>query len=176
MVAPTNRARIEQILAELGLGADHPRLARLVAFDEAADLVPTRCAVSGADLLLTPAASSAWKALAQGAASEGVTLELVSGFRSYAYQRDLIRRQQEAGRALDEILRSIAPPGYSEHHTGEAADISSPGCDDLTASFAETPAFHWLAEKAAQFGWTMSYPPGNDFGYVYEPWHWKWHP
>jgi len=55
-------------------------------------------------------------------------------------------------------------------------DIGCPGCDDLTASFADTAAFRWLAANAERLGWTMSYPAGNEFGYVYEPWHWKWHP
>jgi D-alanyl-D-alanine carboxypeptidase len=176
MVATSNRARIERILTELGMAPDHPRLARLTAFDEATALVPTRCTVSGDEHLLAPAASAAWLALVDAAVRDGVVLELVSGFRSYDYQRDLIRRKLEAGRALDEVLQSVAPPGYSEHHTGEAADIGSPGCDDLTAAFADCGAFRWLADRAGRFGWTMSYPPGNDFGYVYEPWHWKWHP
>jgi D-alanyl-D-alanine carboxypeptidase len=176
MAATTHWIRIERALAELGMTPDHPRLARLAAFDEAADLVATRCTVSGEEHRLAPGAAAAWTALAKAAATAGIGLALVSSFRSYAYQRDLIRKKQEAGRALDDILQSVAPPGYSEHHTGEAADIGSPGCDDLTASFAETPAFAWLAANAGRFGWTMSYPAGNDYGYVYEPWHWKWNP
>jgi zinc D-Ala-D-Ala carboxypeptidase len=176
MVASPNRQRIEQVLADLDLTLSHPRLALLVAFDEAAELVPTRCEVTGEEHLLAPGASAAWTGLAQGAAADGVILELVSGFRSYAYQRDLIQRKREAGRTLDDILQSVAPPGFSEHHTGEAADIGSPGCDDLTASFADTAAFAWLAANARRWGWTMSYPAGNEFGYVYEPWHWKWRP
>jgi D-alanyl-D-alanine carboxypeptidase len=176
MVATANRARIEQVLAELGLTLSHPRLAALVAFDEATGLVPTLCPATGQEHLLGPGAAVAWLSLATAAAADGIVLELISGFRSYAYQRDLIRRKREAGRSLDDILQSVAPPGFSEHHTGEAVDIGSPGCDDLTASFADTDAFRWLAANARRLGWTMSYPAGNPFGYIYEPWHWKWHP
>ncbi len=176
MVATANRARIEQVLGELGMTLAHPRLAGLAAFGEATELAPVRCLVSGEQHLLTDAAAAAWNRLATAAGADGLALELISGFRSYAYQRDLIRRKLEAGRALEEILQSVAPPGFSEHHTGEAADIGSPDCVDLTASFADTAAFQWLAAKARGFGWTMSYPPGNESGYVYEPWHWKWHP
>ena len=176
MVVTPNRARIEEILAELGMTLAHPRLARLVAFDEAAALVPTRCRVTGEVHQLGPGASAAWIALAEAAGAGGVSLELISGFRSYAYQRDLIRRKREAGRTLEDILQSIAPPGFSEHHTGEAADIGCPGCDDLSASFAGSAAFRWLEANAGRWGWTMSYPAGNEFGYVYEPWHWKWNP
>jgi len=176
MVAITNRIRIERVLAELGMTPAHPRLARLTAFDEATALVPTRCAASGVEHLLSPATSAAWSGLVRAAARDGIGLELISGFRSYAYQRDLIQKQQAAGRPLGDILQSVAPPGFSEHHTGEAVDIGCPGCDDLTASFADTAAFRWLAANAERLGWTMSYPAGNEFGYVYEPWHWKWHP
>jgi D-alanyl-D-alanine carboxypeptidase len=176
MVATANLARIEQVLGELGMTLTHPRLARLVAFNEATELVSTRCLASGEEHRLSGPAASAWVSLAQTAADAGVALELVSGFRSYAYQRDLIRKKREAGRTLEDILQSVAPPGFSEHHTGEAADIGSPGCEDLTASFAATDAFRWLAANAGRFGWTMSYPAGNSFGYVYEPWHWKWNP
>jgi D-alanyl-D-alanine carboxypeptidase len=175
-VTGANRVRIEGILTELGMTPAHPRLATLVAFDEATDLVPTLCHVTGEELLLAPAASSAWTGLVQAGAADGIILEFSSGFRSYNYQRDLIRKKQEAGRSLEDILRSVAPPGFSEHHTGEAVDVGSPGCDDLTASFAACAAFPWLTENARKFGWTLSYPEGNNFGYVYEPWHWKWNP
>lgn len=171
-----NRERIGRILAELGLPPAHPRLARLVAFNEAPGLAPLRCRFSGEEHRLTPDAAAAWTRLADAAAAAGVSLGLVSGFRSYDYQHSLVRRKLEAGLTLEEILQSVAPPGYSEHHTGEAADVGSTGCADLTASFAECPAFAWLAAHAERFGWTMSYPAGNRFGYVYEPWHWKWHP
>jgi D-alanyl-D-alanine carboxypeptidase len=176
MVATPNRARIEEILAELGMTPAHPRLARLTAFDEATGLVAARCRVTGEVHQLTPAAAAQWQVLADEADAAGIRLELISGFRSYAYQRDLIRRKQEAGRTLEDILQSIAPPGFSEHHTGEAADIGCPGCDDLSASFAGSAAFRWLEANAGRMGWTMSYQAGNEFGYVYEPWHWKWNP
>ncbi len=176
MAAPANLARISRMLAELGMTPSHPRLVRLVAFDEATELVPVRRPFSDRGHLLTEAAAAAWARLAGAAAADGAALELISGFRSYGYQLDLIRRQREAGRVLDEILQSVAPPGFSEHHTGEAADLGVPGCSDLTASFADTAAFRWLEANARRFGWTMSYPPGNESGYVYEPWHWKWNP
>ncbi|MET0071956.1 MAG: D-alanyl-D-alanine carboxypeptidase family protein [Candidatus Thiodiazotropha sp.] len=34
------------------------------------------------------------------------------------------------------------------------------------------PAFTWLHDHAHRFGFDLSFPQGNEFGYVYEPWHW----
>jgi len=42
----------------------------------------------------------------------------------------------------------------------------------LEGAFAHTEAFRWLSLHAKQFGFTLSYPEGNPFGYAYEPWHW----
>jgi len=42
----------------------------------------------------------------------------------------------------------------------------------LDKSFDETAAFSWLQSNAMQFGFELSYPPSNLFGFEYEPWHW----
>lgn len=65
-------------------------------------------------------------------------------------------------------------PGFSEHHTGRAIDLSTPGSRCLDVAFEQTPAFAWLRAHAADFGYYLSYPVGNPAGYHYEPWHWCW--
>ena len=77
--------------------------------------------------------------------------------------------------ALDAILTEIAPPGYSEHHSGRAIDIASAGSPPMTQDFEQTPAFAWLSANAGRFGFVMSFPRGNPYGYVFEPWHWCYH-
>jgi len=42
--------------------------------------------------------------------------------------------------------------------------------------FGETDAFAWLKANAARFGFVMSFPLNNPWGFIYEPWHWCWHP
>jgi len=69
-------------------------------------------------------------------------------------------------------LKVNTPPGYSEHHTGRAVDLATPGCPPLTEEFETTAAFAWLVRHAHRFGFTMRYPRGNRFGIAYEPWHW----
>lgn len=121
---------------------------------------------------LTPRAALAWRDMTHQARCEDITLVLVSGFRSVAYQADLIRQKLARGETIEQILRVNAAPGYSQHHTGEAVDLATPGCRPLTEAFEQTPAFAWLAQNARSFGFNMPYPRDNPHGFIYEPWHW----
>lgn len=123
---------------------------------------------------LLPRAAAAWQRLEAGAALDGIKLLPVSGFRSVARQAEIIRRKRAAGRDLDDILRLIAAPGFSEHHSGRALDIGCPGHTDLEENFGETSAFRWLQSHATGVGFRLSYPRGNAWGIGYEPWHWYW--
>jgi D-alanyl-D-alanine carboxypeptidase len=122
---------------------------------------------------LAPDTAAAWRNMKHTAALSGVQLLLVSGFRSVRHQADLIRRKLAAGQAIDAILKVNAAPGFSEHHTGRAIDVATPGTRPLTAEFDGSQAFAWLATNAATFGFHMPYPRGNRFGFEYEPWHWS---
>ena len=114
--------------------------------------------------------------IARAASGAGITLIPVSGFRSVARQGEIIREKLARGLNLPDILRLVAAPGYSEHHTGRAIDITAPDDPPLEAGFAQTPAFKWLQAHARDFGFTLSFPPGNLHGIAYEPWHWLWQP
>ena len=106
------------------------------------------------------------------AQADDVQLVLVSGYRSVSYQADLIRNKLAAGQEIDAILKTNVAPGYSQHHTGNALDIATPGYKPLLEEFEESPAFAWLRDNAIQFGFTLSYPRNNPAGVIYEPWHW----
>ncbi len=164
--------RLRQLHQTLGIPSDYARTTRLSLYEEAVTLVETEPDVHGRVLRLTPAALAAWQAMKQTAAADDVVLHLVSAFRSVDYQAQLIRRKLEAGRSLEQILLVNAAPGYSEHHTGRAIDIGTPGCADLEEAFEDTPAFAWLMSRGAAFGFTLSYPRDNHTGICYEPWHW----
>jgi D-alanyl-D-alanine carboxypeptidase len=125
-------------------------------------------------LWLQSGAANAWHQLVRAAASQGVSLEAVSGYRSSAYQCGIFERKLARGQSLADILAVNAAPGYSEHHSGRAIDISSAGEPSAEASFEGTPAFAWLQKHADSFGFAMSYPRGNPHGVIYEPWHWCW--
>lgn len=144
----------------------------MVLHPEAGELVPVRTLPDGRQLFLAPPSACAWAGMVAAAALEGVTLILVSGFRSADHQRQIIERRMSHGIRLDEILRVNAAPGYSEHHTGRAVDIGTPGCPALTEAFEHTAAFRWLDREAARFGFRLTYPRDNPQGILYEPWHW----
>jgi D-alanyl-D-alanine carboxypeptidase len=42
----------------------------------------------------------------------------------------------------------------------------------LDLEFAGTRVFEWLEDNAKRFGYGLSCPPGNRYGYDYEPWRW----
>ena len=135
-----------------------------------------RAADDGQPVRLTPRAAAAWEKMRETAARDGLTLLPLSGFRSVRRQTQNIRRQLAAGGKISSILRLVAAPGYSEHHTGRALDIGSPSSLTLDGRFARTAEFRWLRRRASEFGFAMSYPRGNPHGFRPEPWHWCWHP
>jgi D-alanyl-D-alanine carboxypeptidase len=166
---------LRQLLAELGITSAvlagrplrlHAEATRLETADGSAR------APGEPPWQLAPEAAQAWRAMQAAAASDGVVLLLASAFRSVARQAALIRQRLDAGEPVAQVLHSIAPPGTSEHHTGRAVDIATPGHEDLDESFETSAAFAWLVQHAARFGFAMSYPRGNTCGYTFEPWHW----
>jgi D-alanyl-D-alanine carboxypeptidase len=121
---------------------------------------------------LTPVTAQAWTAMRAEAMRDDVQLLLVSGFRSLEYQAGLIRRKLDAGQLIDIILQVNVAPGFSQHHTGNAIDIATPGCKPLLEEFEESDAFAWLQDNAGRFGFVLSYPRNNPERLAYEPWHW----
>lgn len=168
--------RVRRAHRELGIPDAFMDGCRLPLCDEPEELADTEPDFYQRPQRLTPAALSAWTAMKQAAAQDGITLFLLSAYRSLDYQQQLIARKQAAGQAIDNILRVNAAPGYSEHHTGRAVDIGTPGCDALVEAFEKTKAFEWLARRAGEFGFSLSYPRENELGIDYEPWHWCFHP
>jgi len=111
----------------------------------------------------------------EAAAQAGVELEIVSAFRSIEYQLGILRRKLERGQLMGDILRVSAAPGFSEHHSGRALDITTPGYAALEEEFERSLAFDWLRKNAKLYNFSLSYPRGNRHGIAYEPWHWCWH-
>lgn len=127
---------------------------------------------AGRECWLAPEALRAWRRLEAAARADGIVLVLVSGFRSAAYQARILAAKRARGLSMDEILMVNAAPGYSEHMSGRAVDLTTPGCPPAEAEFEGTEAYRWLTRRAGEFGFRMSYPRGNPHGIVPEPWHW----
>jgi zinc D-Ala-D-Ala carboxypeptidase len=161
--------QVAQILRELGIRKD---FGKRKPFREAMELESIGEDIYGREQKLAPNVASVWRKLKAAAEEDGFTLQIVSAFRSVAYQRQIIARKLAAGKTMEEILRVSAAPGYSEHHTGRTIDLTSPNCKPLTDEFEQTPEFAWLVRRTEDFGFSMTYPRDNKFGVIYEPWHW----
>lgn len=167
--------RLAFLCSELGIPVELVAARGLSECEEAATLVVAEVGADGRNHLLIPAATDAWQKLKAAALHDGIALSIVSAFRSIDRQAEIVRRKLDNGVALQDILAVCAPPGFSEHHTGRALDLSTPGSPVLEVEFDQTPAFAWLTQYAKQFGYYLSYPIGNQWGYQYEPWHWCFH-
>ncbi len=105
----------------------------------------------------------------------GVSLYVVSGYRSFDYQIGLFERYRR-GHGFAAANRFSALPGQSEHQTGLTVDLADPTVSlSLSQSFENTAAFKWLDAHAHEYGFILSYPKGKEAitGYVYEPWHYR---
>lgn len=112
-------------------------------------------------------ASAALMEMFQAAKADGITLEVVSGYRSYERQNTLYNNYvaRDGVKAADTYS---ARAGHSEHQTGLAFDLNS-----LEESFGETKEGIWLREHCWEYGFIIRYPKGKEdiTGYMYEPWH-----
>ena len=163
----------QKLHKELGIPEDYVSSRKLPTYVEADDLVDVGPNLVGRMQRLTPAAAAKWQPMVEAAAGAGVRLLIVSGYRSFDYQADLIRNKLNSGQTIDEILQVSAAPGHSQHHTGNAIDIATPGSRPLTEEFEISDAFTWLSDNAKTFGFSMTYGKDNPYGLIYEPWHWS---
>ncbi len=116
-------------------------------------------------------AKAAIKKLTKAAQAEfpnlKLTIEPVSGYRSYDDQVKNFGGKVASGRSVENVQRSVALPGFSEHHTGKAFDIFSVETD----WWDNRPALKsWVATNAGEYGFDVTY---KKQGYlrIAEPWH-----
>ncbi|RJF95226.1 M15 family metallopeptidase [Noviherbaspirillum saxi] len=165
-------SRVAEALAALGIPEAAVARTGLPFHREAAHLAIAETASDGEEHLLIPPAAAAWKEMKAEAGRDGIGLYVVSAYRDLASQSAIVREKMERGMPLATIFTLSAPPGYSEHHTGRAVDINTPGCVPREEPFEHTAAFGWLSDRAKDFGFVLSYPRHNASGFSYEPWHW----
>ncbi len=170
-----SRPQLRALHRRLGIPADYPAR-RLPWQREARALVMIGPAADdGRPVKLAPGAADAWRRMCLAAERDGVRLLPLSGYRSVKRQTRIIRSKLAAGESIHSILRLVAAPGCSEHHTGRALDVGSPHNLHLDSGFGRTREFRWLKRRGPSFGFRLSYPRRNSHGIGYEPWHWCWH-
>ena len=110
------------------------------------------------------------------ASQRGISLQLLSGYRSIDLQRDIFYQNKSIrNQTAIERSRDSAPPGYSEHSTGYAIDVGDGNYPNthFEVEFEQTPAFKWMKRFASKYHFVLSFPPNNKQGVTYEPWHWR---
>lgn len=133
--------------------------------------------VKGSEIEGDRTAAAALEEMFRAAIADGVgDWQISAGYRSIAYQKKLFdnkvaeyRQQGMSGdKARSATRNTVADPGTSEHHTGLAFDITTPG-----KTFAGTPQQKWLHEHCWEYGFIIRYQEGKEdiTGFVAECWH-----
>ena len=130
----------------------------------------------GDDVEVEKKAYEAYLALKEALAAEGVEVDLDSARRSVATQQRIWDDfMEEYGEVYTK--RTVATPGYSEHHTGLALDLYLiiDGKDVYLNEEMVTYTDVWakIHAKLAEHGFILRYLEGKEAitGYGYEPWH-----
>ncbi|MFT7090540.1 MAG: D-alanyl-D-alanine carboxypeptidase [Candidatus Azotimanducaceae bacterium] len=165
---------LDRRLKQLGILESHIQACRMPREEEAIFLVDGGLDIFDRAISMTPGTYSNWQQMKTQAVKDSVELQIVSAYRSVEYQCDLFLKKLARGISLGDILKVNAIPGFSQHHTGRALDLSTPDFPPLETIFEESIAFAWLQKHAYQYDFALSYPCNNDQGIDYEPWHWSY--
>lgn len=125
------------------------------------------------------------------ALDSGVSLKIVSGFRSFNYQKYLWERKWEGQILVDSIdpkkefpdeferakfiLNYTAMPGISRHHWGTDIDIHGVEVEDFKTEEG-IKIYNWLTANADRFGFCQTYDTTVAGGFSPEKWHWSYMP
>ncbi|MGB5980903.1 MAG: M15 family metallopeptidase [Nonlabens sp.] len=136
----------------------------------------------------------AFDKMQKAAAKDGISLKIVSGYRSYERQQQIWNRKYEKYQKqgltpdaiFDKIVEYSTVPGTSRHHWGTDLDII-----DASATYSGDvlvpKKFHgngpfckmkdWMDQHATDYGFALVYTDNAQRpGFKYEPWHWSYVP
>lgn len=143
------------------------------------DLVPFQ------DVQVSKRIVSDLKELLVAAKKDGLTLKVVSGYRSYERQEKLFAQYVEKelkkhkkltrAEAIKKANRYSAQAGHSEHQLGTTVDILSAENGYVFSANKKLRYVVWLEKNAHRFNFKISFPE-NGSDYEYEPWHVRWYP
>jgi hypothetical protein len=148
----------------------------------------------GKDYALLPEADKAFQAMTAAAQKQGITIKVVSSYRSFERQKNIWNRKfsrfksqgMRDGAAIRKIIEYSTLPGTSRHHWGTDIDIidaSPPQEGDvlLTQKFHDNGPYNtlrvWMENYAQNYGFLLPYSRDeNRSGFKYEPWHYSYAP
>lgn len=117
------------------------------------------------------------KEMMQAANDAGISLYVVTGYRSYEDQQKYYTSRMELLNNSEDAKKQVQAAGCSEHQTGLAIDFTDdPSNAQPTTDFGKNDAGKWLYKHAHEYGFILRYPEGKEdiTGYTYEPWHYRY--
>jgi LAS superfamily LD-carboxypeptidase LdcB len=109
--------------------------------------------------------------LLKDAKKEGLSVQIISAFRSFSEQAQL-KGAYTVTYGAGSANQFSADQGYSEHQLGTTVDFTNPTVADTFSGFSKSKEYAWLKENAYKYGFILSYPEVNS-SYQFEPWHWR---
>ncbi|MFD0862669.1 M15 family metallopeptidase [Sungkyunkwania multivorans] len=148
----------------------------------------------GEGFSLQKEAYEAFVRMKHDAAKEGISIKVVSSYRSYTHQNNIWERKYNRftqqglnpAQAIEKIVEYSTIPGTSRHHWGTDIDIiDANGGENGDVLVAKK--FHgngpycklkeWMNTYAESFGFKLVYTDvANRKGFKYEPWHYSYAP
>jgi LAS superfamily LD-carboxypeptidase LdcB len=109
--------------------------------------------------------------LLEDAEAAGLSLQIISAFRSFGEQAQL-KGAYTVIYGAGSANQFSADQGYSEHQLGTTVDFTNPTVANTFSGFAKSAEYTWLTKNAHKYGFILSYPEYNS-SYQFEPWHWR---
>ncbi len=151
-------------------------------------------ALVGSSFKLQKEAFDAFQDMKKAALKEGITIKIVSGYRSFNRQKNIWNRKYNLyisqglvpNEALQKIIEYSTLPGSSRHHWGTDIDIIDASVEAPKNLLNEInydengPYFElkkWMDINSKSFGFYLVYTKNTDRkGFKYEPWHYTYKP
>ena len=148
----------------------------------------------GTKVKLHPDAYKAFIKMKEAALKEGISIKILSGYRSFLVQKNIWNRKYKKfisegmspEKALDKIIEYSTLPGTSRHHWGtEIAiidnSVKSPTHYLVEKNFTRGGSYEkmkkWMDEHSEKFGFYLVYTKNEHRkGFKYEPWHYSYKP
>lgn len=139
-------------------------------------------------------ANKAYLLMKEAAKKEGITIKIVSSYRSFEHQKRIWTRKYKKyisqglppTKVIEKIIEYSTIPGTSRHHWGTDIDIVD-GSKKAPKSLLEAKNFEkdrvyedlkkWMDENANKYGFYLVYTnKSSRKGFKYEPWHYSYKP
>ncbi len=106
---------------------------------------------------------------------QGMRTGVASAYHTEEYQQD-VWDQYEQLYGEEYVKTHVAVPGYSEHHTGLAADLTALNRWDGEETFSGSPNAEWMDAHCAEYGFVRRYKAekADVTGINNEDWHFRY--